>query len=319
VSLEKRFKQFNTEVVAKKRYDAKSITYANAFMRLVLTRRLAEFLFSAIIIFGGHQLVLLNGFFSPIWPATGVALSAVFLRGNILLLGIFVGTFSSYVYNLYSWQISLYQALLFISFIFCCRQFSLKWIGPVTPLAKTSVLCKFIVLIILFSSIHISLMTRILVQTYGGNISFFDWSTAVLGEINGILCLTPLCLVFDPFVPQRYFTRQEKKWWLSALGLILGHFIFFALTSEIATLILSVILLILLCAYAIHFGQIPLCATLFGISVVYLTGVLPTPHLFHQNATEQTVQMIFNLFTISIITSLILATAKQEQHYNLHA
>lgn len=316
MSLAQRLKIFNAEVVTKKLYDAKPISYKNAYSRLVLTRRLAEFFFIALIIFGGHQLVLLNGFFSPIWPAAGVALSAIFLRGNFLLLGIFLGTFSSYVYNLYSWQASLSQALLFTSFIFCCRYFSLKWIGPVTPLSNATVLGKFIALIVFLSIIHISITTVILMKLYGGEVSLFDGLMALLGEINGILCLTPLSLVFDPFTPQQYFTFQQKKWWLCALGLIFCHFLFFAMSTEISNTILSVTLLILLCAYATYFGQIPLCVTLFGISVVYLAGVMPTPHLFNGDSTKYSVEIIVSLFTISIMTSLTIATIKQQRIYS---
>ncbi len=315
MALENRLKTFHEQVVAKNLVQAKQLSYNASFLRLFFTRRAAEFIFSALLVFGGHQFIILNQFFSSIWPAAGVALSAVFLRGNNLLCSIFIGTLSSYLYNHFPWELSLYLALIFTLFIFLVRQGSLKFIGTITPLCDLNTLWKFIALIGVLCAIHISSMTMIFITYYKSSFSTFSWYCAWLGELNGILALTPLCLIFDPFVPQKYFNKKNNAWWFSGFMIFACYFLFFLTPSGLPSIILSVIFLIMLGVYAKIFGQIPTCTTLFALSVVYLTGVLPHSHLFHKNSSHQDVMILLSLFSLTAIVSISISTFKQQKYY----
>ncbi len=315
MALENRLKSFHAQVVAKNLIQAKQLSYKASYLRLFFTRRSAEFIFSALLVFGGHQFIILNQFFSSIWPAAGVALSAVFLRGNYLLFGIFVGTLSSYLYNLFPWELSLYQALLFTLFIFLMRQCALWLIGTITPLSRVTLLWKFIALMAVFCALHISTMTMIFIAYYKSSFTAFGWYCAWLGELNGILALTPLCLIFDPFVPQKYFNKNNNAWWFCGLMIFACYFLFFLIPSGLASIILSVIFLVILSIYARIFGQIPTCTTLFGLSVVYLTGVLPSSHLFHTTSSYQDVMILLSLFSLTAIVSISISTFKQQKYY----
>ena len=97
-------------------------------------------------------------------------------------------------------------------------------------------------------------------SSLGGTISLnthLERLLALLGILNGILCLTPLCLAFDPFTPQIYFTSLAWRWWSLAILLIAAHLLYFALPG-VEALFLSGVLMVALCVYGWYFGLIPL-------------------------------------------------------------
>jgi hypothetical protein len=315
VSLEKRLKTFQAEVVTKNLVVAKHQSYISSFRRLYLTRRAAEFIFCALIIFGGHQLIIQNGFFSALWPASGVALSALFLRGNNMLLGIFIGTLSSYLYNRYPILVSLHQTFLFTLFIFLTRQLALFWLGTVTPLANVKIFAKFSFLLGLLCAFHIFLISKVLNSIYGAPVYNFDWYIAWIGELNGILCLTPLCLVFEPFVPEKFLNKENAAWWIFTIVITLCHLLFFVIPSGMPSIGLAVFFLIVLCLYAKFFGQVPTCITIFCISIVYLAGVQPLSHLFHLNSSKLDVVVLLSLFSLAMIISICIGTYQQQKYF----
>lgn len=309
MSLEHRLKIFY-EILSKNRSCANRSSFAARYQLLVLKRRLFEVLLSSLLIFGGQQFIIQNHFFSPVWPAAGVGLSALFLRGNFILFGVFLGVFTSFLYYRLPWLTSLMQGSAFIAFLYLFRQVALRWIGAVIPLAKWQDLWKFFGLTALFSAAH-AYATLLIGTTDHQFPVFFKWYVAWLGEMNGIFCLTPLCFIFNPFIPQRFFQQQTNTWWIIALILIFCHFLYFVIPSGTPSFAFSLIMLILMGIYAYQFGQIPTCLTLLGISVVYFSGVMIPPHLFHFTSTPQQVKMLLSLFTLTTIFSLAIATARE--------
>lgn len=312
MSLEERKKAF-IQSLAKNLVQAKRPTYAVYYYRLVITRRATELILSSLLIFSGQQFLLQNSFFSPIWTAVGVALSAVFLRGYFLLYGIFLGVLLSYLYNHVPWHLSLAQSLLFTLYIFLTRLIAVHTIGAVIPLAQTRVLWKFFGLVTLFSTVHAYTLLLVFAAPRGMAPTFFDWSVAWLGEVNGILYLTPLCLIFEPFVPKRYFNLKSKSWWICSAAIIISHFLYYIVPSGAPSIFLALVFICILSTYANYFDQIPTCITLLGISVVYISGILTPPHLFHIHSSALNAQSLFALFTFNAILPLSIATYRQQQ------
>ncbi|MBS0290366.1 MAG: MASE1 domain-containing protein [Proteobacteria bacterium] len=313
MSLADRINKFQKDVVAKKLLHSKVDSFNRDYFRLILARRTAEFLLCTCIIYGGQQLVILNTFFSPIWPASGVALSAIFLRGRTMLFSIFVGTFASYFSNNYASLLSLQQALLFTLIIWLTRESALKWIGAVAPIPTLRIFLKFVLLLGIFCALH-AFVIAFFIQTFHSDFSWYRWILAVLGEYNGILCLTPLCLVSDPFVVKNYFNKKACKWWICALLLIIAHGLFFIMPVQ-SLILVAFFLFISVCVYALNFGQIPTCITLFGISIIYLAGVLPKEKLFQNTIAQSETLFLCLFFTLTILVSLGLGTFKQQQRY----
>ncbi len=303
---------FREAVIAKKYPLQKLPTYRTSFRRLYLTRRAAEFILSALLIFSGYQLIIVNDFFSPVWLYAGVAVSALFLRGNALLAGIFAGSLFCYLYYGYPFSFSLKQALCFSLIIYLIRATSLKFVGPVAPLASLAVLWKFILICAVFSAIHVSLIGFLFSQNYQTSVSIFGWTVAFLGELNGILCLTPLCLAFTPFVAQRYLTKKSKVWaWIGAL-IVICHFGFFWVDNGYMSFLLALLLSFCIIGYALCFSLIPLCVTLFGTSIVYLAGALPDAYLFQEQSTQLETLIPLLTFSLAVVISLSIAVKNQQ-------
>lgn len=299
MTIDQRLKALQTAVVP----NISPSYYRNRYLRLVFTRRATELAVCTLLIFGGQQFFVQNHFYSALWPASGVALSALFLRGNFLILGIFLGSFASYALNSVSLLMSGLYSLLFTCCMFLIRYLSLRIIGPVTPLAHRAILVKFIVVVILLSGIHTGALCQVMPP-------YFQWLQSWLAEITGILCLTPLCLTFEPFAPQRYFTLKAWRWWLSAIILIGCYFLFYWVPAGAPSLWLSLIFFCGICAYAKAFGQIPLGITLLGISVVYLSGQSYPYHLFHLSTTAQDSLLLLACFTFTAMISFGIATRR---------
>ena len=292
--------------LAKNQTGTKRFSFTTFYRRLVWRRRLVEFFLTTLIFFGGQQFVIQNHYFSPLWPAFGVAVSAVLLRGSRLLFGIGLGTSACFWMTGMPWAANLVQTALFLGTVYALQRLSHKIIGSVQPLENIIVLLKFLAL----SSVLIGIYAYLLLP------SWFLGYHAWIGMLNSLLCLTCLCLVFNPFLPARYFKRTAS-WWKVSVGLIVLHVGFFFLPTGTWAIAYAGILGGSLSLYAFYYGQFPLCVTLMGISVIYLDGALPQYQLFQQRFSPHESSLIISLFTVSAVISLIIGTYQQQKENNI--
>jgi hypothetical protein len=308
VSLEKRLNIFKTAVVEKNLIESAHPSYRALYHRLIFIRRAAELLISAMLVFAGQQFIIANNFFSPLWPTAGVAVAALFLRGYFPLFGIFLGLLASYSLSHIALSTSLMQSVLLVLYVYLIRLLAIRTIGPVAPIADNVVLWKFYALITTLSAVHSYLLFAILTQSIIP--AFSLWYMGWLGEINGILCILPFCLIFDPFVSKRYFRKSVQLWWILALAIILCHLFYFVVPTGIPTVILSLLFLVILGCYAKFFSQIPTCFTLLGVAIIYLSATRPHFHLFHPASSLVQDKIILTLFTVTVMLSISMATSK---------
>lgn len=302
--------KFLTQIKA--RFSLENSAYSKNYRRLVFSRRLAELIISSALIFMGQQFVTDNAFFAAIWPATGVGLSALFLRGHFLLCGIFLGSFLSYLHNHFPLPFCLTQSLLFTFYLYLVRVLSLKWIGPITPLAENSTFFHFLFLLSILTLLPIAgLFLELSLRFRAFEVTWFHLVAAWLGHLNGILCLTPLCLVLDPFTPKRYF-KTWQSWQAFTIFILLCHFAYYLPLPFSFMLGLAPLLFLILLVFAYRFGEVPTCVTLLGISVIYLGGVLPFPHLFHNGVSPVEMLWLLAWFTLSAVGSIALAVKKHQ-------
>lgn len=310
MSPEERFHAFKRELEKKNLLPSEITHFSQSFRKLVITRRLSELAISILLIFGGQLFVIQNAFFCPVWVGTGVALSGVFLRGHFILLGIFLGSLASYLNNHYPLFVSFLQSGLFTLYIYSIRLCSLHFIGPVTPIPSRSVLGKFLLLIMVLTAIDVIAIYFIFKLTTTISISWKPFFlNAFSGQLNGILCLTPLCLIFEPFIPEKYFKSSSSSWWISALFLISLQFLYFLFPQCWQSILLSLCLVLSFFVYGKIFGQFPTGMLLLGVAIVYL-GATSSTALF-KNACSPTLHLLFlNLMAFSALYS---ATSHQEK------
>lgn len=306
--LEKRLAIFKASLAEKNGIAPGQTSFRAQYARLILMRRVFEFIISTLLFYGGQQFLISNAFFSPIWLTTGAALAAIFLRGNFLLLGIFAGTLIAYSSNHLPWGISLSLSLLFIIYIYSIRKLAFVTIGAIAPLYNNAVLWKFYGLIALLSAIYSFLFFAIMgLQSTG--VGFLFWVyVGWLAQINGIICVTLICLMFDPYVMYRHF-HKVRLWSVIAVVIVICHLCYFFAPSGVPTMILSAIFLAILCAYASYFGKVATCALLLGIAIIYLGGIVAPFHLFHADSSRLQVVVILALFTLSAMLSASVATS----------
>lgn len=311
MSPKERFLAFRTQLTALNFPVIQSQHFMYSYYRLVLIRRFTELVISILLIYGGQLFVIQNGFFSPVWAGTGVALAAVFLRGHFVLVGIFLGTLLSYLHNHYSWNIGIIQSGLFTLYIYLIRLCCLKFVGPITPLSEIKVFWKFLTVIVILSVLDISLIYAIFNKTRDINNSFIHFFlTNLWGQLNGILCITPLCLIFEPFTPTRYFQKTNWPWWLSSISIISCQFLYVVFPGCVYNIALFVFFIICFSLSGRKFGQIPTCITLLGVSVIYLGSTTTSSTLFQSTCPPA---LSFFLLTLICITAIYSATSAQKK------
>lgn len=283
-------KRFYEAVLTKKNLLAKPRSFRADYLRHFWIRRVCETLFVTALISGSQQHLLMDGIFGPISPVTGIALSALFLRGRSMLVGIFLGNLISYLFSYVPMGAAMLYSSIFTLYILLIRETCLRLMGPVTPLDKVETLIQFTVICSFFSALHVILMSTVLIIP----ISFYQtW----LGELNGILYLTPLCLMFEPFSTERFFTKQAWRWWICSLViLVLQCAMLVAPESYIFPT--SMTMFAIICVYAFIFEPIPLGFTLLGLSVLYL-GTSFSQHAYESKAII-TILLLQAIISLSI-------------------
>jgi hypothetical protein len=314
MDLKERHEAFKKVVLTKNFSLSNPIIFKRRYQKIFLYRRATELVFGLLLIWGGQQFVLQNHFFSPLWPASGIALSALFLRGNIMLGGLFLGSFLSFYYYHFDVLFSLILSGLFMFYIYAIRQLCLRYIGPVAPLIKQTIFWKFIALLTPLSAAYALIFFKILkliepsLTLLPIHIGFF-W----IAQMIGILCLTPLCLSVDPFDYQYYFSKENKTWWGVSLLIFSAHLLYYILPGGWPSLFLSLFFIICMGGYAKKFGQFPTLVTFFGLSIVYLSALRAPYAIFHTQSTLAQTFYLLLLFLINILFSVSLSIAKKER------
>tara|TARA_R110002110_G_scaffold121431_2_gene297282 strand:- start:114515 stop:115444 length:930 start_codon:yes stop_codon:yes gene_type:complete len=247
------------------------------FNVLFFFRILTEFLLSAVFIYIGINFLILSQFTLAIWPASGVALTLVFIRGYYPCLGMFVGAFCAYDINSHLLSFSALQAVNFVSYIALTRYLALKWIGAIQPLNKLSVLVLFLGLVALTTACHIFLHQSLI--TYFGLPWTYNLQNSIthfLAQFNGILCLTPLTLILDPFAPKTYFslTKRNLSWWLMCSFILISSVCLIVLNPTLSPAVFLPILCIVTWGFTFYFKQIPTATLLLFMGVLYLGGIM---------------------------------------------
>ncbi|HVV67563.1 MAG TPA: hypothetical protein VHE99_00780 [Gammaproteobacteria bacterium] len=312
--LEKRLALFKASL-AEKNVVLPLHSFRSEYNRLIFKRRALEFIISTLLFYGGQQFLIANAFFAPMWLTTGAALAAIFLRGNFLLLGIFAGTLIAYLANHLSWDISLLLSLIFVIYIYLMRKLAFLTIGPIVPLYNNAVLWKFYALIAVLSAVYSYVFFTLMVLKSLSGLLFFWVFMGWLAQINGILCVTLICLVFDPYVMYRHF-HKVRLWSILAVVIVICHLFYFFVPAGIPSLVLSILFFAIFCVYAKYFGKVATCTMLLGVSVIYLGGITAPFHLFHANSSELQVMVTLALFTLSAMLSISIATAIRTPTFN---
>lgn len=173
---------------------------------------------SAVI--GGFAAVSPNGS-SPVWPAAGVGLAAIYLYGNSVLPGIFLGTLFAQIYSFQDFSNSekILDSLIIGSIIaigssaqavFGSWLLNKNQVSSLDPLLDDGKILRFILFGALASTIiapTVGTTTLLVKSVITPENYLLTWGTWWVGDSVGVLIFTPIILIF--FAQPRYFWQQR--------------------------------------------------------------------------------------------------------------
>lgn len=266
-----------------------------------IKRRLIEFVLGTIIILSGQNFLYAENFQLLLWPTTGVALSMLFLRGINMWIPIATGCLLAGVLQQWPLKANLISASAFTGYALICYVLSIRLIGAIQPVTQTRVLSKWFTLLIVCSLLFCTLLNAFLFQGNGlpiGTISKMSFLC-----MNGILPLTPLSLMLDPFTFQNNAIIKQSKWWIVTI-LLLGAMVFTLFFIPNYLTLMFALCLLGAPLFAWRYGQIPTGFTLLATATLFLG--LPAQHWQHN-------PLLPILFMALGMISLMIGTIKYQQ------
>ncbi|MGE4350119.1 MAG: MASE1 domain-containing protein [Candidatus Berkiella sp.] len=301
------FKQFSQYLVQHNVIAHQAKDCYKKYYKLFFLRRLAEFMLSSVFIYVGINFLILSKFNLPLWPATGAALSIAFLRGHYAYFGFLIGAMSAFYIHSSDILFSFFQAFGFTFYIYLMRTLLLRWVGAIQPLDSSKVVIKFIGIVAILTLTHIIYTYMMMhIFNYKWPFDFKHIYIHWLSELNGILCLTPFTLAFDPFVSKKYFSfnRRNYLWFVSTITIIALHLSFIWLDTPVYIACALGLLLISICIFAYQFSKIPSTILLLGLGLLYLAGITDyTSNIFTTAYISETYLAIICLCCLIITTS----------------
>lgn len=259
----------------------------------------------ALLIFSAYSPLFAEASASPVCLVEGVGLSALFLRGHYALLGIALGVALRCALEKIAFPALLFQSISLPLLLYGIFLYTIRRIHPL-PFERLSTFWHFVACL-LFSHLAYNML---LAQWVTHSLAF--WYLLGLGQINGILCVTAICLSCDPFTSARYFNKPQR--WSLWCAFSFAYAALFYLPA-VPSVLLSGLLGLLMVYYARRFGAFPTAITLIIIALFYLAGQLPYPHLFQVRFSTTESILLLSLFSATLfisfsITSLLPPVSK---------
>ncbi len=264
--------RFYQALLANKILTTTSHAYYRQYLKQYWFRRILETLFIAALINSSQMFSLVSGEVMALSPTTGVALSAVFMRGYTALVGIFLGLMLGQLVHAAPFLFSFSNSIFFTFYIFILREICLQWVGATLPLPNLTIFLKFLFVCAVIAFGFVGTLNFIFpIQAT----IFTQW----LAQMNGILYLTPLCLAFDPYSPEKLFNKNQPHWWLGLIGLLILQTVLFLLPQTYhwftsTTMILAIV------AYGYFFNIVKMGIALLCLSALYIGLDQNTPLVF---------------------------------------
>lgn len=306
MSPNQRLQQFHNQVITNKSLPRKHPSYRRRFMGLVALRYSAEFLLITGLIYIGQLFWLQNAGFISVWPFMGVAVAALYLRGNAALLGIAAGIVLSFLMARLPFLVGASVAALFVLFVFSLRFVGRCWLGPIAPLAERKILIKWCLLVFIGSLITAALFLTILHYFALMQITPWIFAATFLGMFNGILCLAPLCLAFDPFTLSTLCRKSAYRIAAIFIGVVLLPLPLFFIPESFA-LAWMVFLGLILHLIARTLGFIATAVSSLLLAISFMIASLPGLHLFQASYSIPFSLTLLTFFTALILSALILS------------
>ena len=265
---------------------------------------------------------------SPIWPPSGLALAVLWIYGYRICPGIFVGAFWANSVTFLVNKFSTPGVVIAISFVIALGnmleavlgRFLLgRWIGNANPLFKVEDVLKFLVIAMLAGLSNSLIGPTVLCLSGSVSWEFFPtvWFTWWLGDVAGILTITPLFFIF-----RRYY--RKIKWRMSFIleglfvilvliltdvGIFGGNFLNGKLNFLCGYLLLPVVVWA-----AYRFGPAGATLTVLMTLGIAIAGTVKGMGPFvHENLHLSFLSLLSSIAAISMVGLILAAAIKERQ------
>ncbi|HEY9833733.1 MAG TPA: MASE1 domain-containing protein, partial [Stenomitos sp.] len=268
---------------------------------------------------GSLVFAAVNGYATPIWPASGLALAAVLLLGYHLWPGIFLGGCMAHFLGeqltvkiiLSSLCIGIGNAIGTVLAAYLIK----RWIGNHPPLNRVRDVFSFVFLAALLSPIAdanigvtaICLFDEVPWSKYGE-----IWWTWWISEVVGILVFTPVVLAWSQGVKK---SGQKLKQRLAEGALLIAFTIAITRITFGGGYPVVYMLIPLLVWAAFRFGQQASTLLLVIISVISIVGTVQNFGPFVWDSQNESLVLLQSFLGVIALTTLILSAviAENEQ------
>jgi hypothetical protein len=284
------------------------------YKKILLSRRITEGFMVILFTYVGLLLGPLDVIHTPIWPHTGVLLGMLFLRGSRIVPSIFIGCCIAFAQYRMDLSFSLSMALLHTAATYFIYVTALTLIGSVVPLCRLKVLIKTVFLMAILGSTFGWLYYQSICWFEGIKATSIGQIQAILSYSLGLIIFTPICLIWDTYIP-----GMKPK--LSKIGLILAITVVLLANiaysvSTIPWVILAAFTLSLILCWlaALSYGQFGASFTCM-ISGLFLLTFIDLPGItILQTYPDAVVWMQASLFLNTMLT-LGVSTHRKEKTF----
>jgi PAS domain S-box-containing protein len=271
-------------------------------------------LFAGVYFFAGKfglSLAFVNASASAVWPAAGLALAALLLWGYRLWPGVFIGAFLVNITTQGSMATALgiaagntLEALVAAALVF-------RFAGGLRVFERAQTIFRFVVLAAILSTL-VSASFGVASLCLGGQAGWGQfaavWFTWWLGDMTGILIVTPLLVIWVT----EHFRNFKSSQMVEAATLLLAIVLIGTLVFEGLTPIAYLTIPPLLWA-AFRFDQRGAITSTFIMSVIALWGTMHQQGPFAANGENESLLLLQAFMGTITIMALVLAALIAER------
>lgn len=234
------------------------------------SRMLLEAIIITLFAGFGTLIGLGDSLYVPVWPHLGVLLGLLFMRGIRISPWLFVGQFAGLMYAkgllMQSIGYAGYHTFSLVLIYFLC----LKLIGPVAPLSRLRVWLKFAMLTVAISFLA-GYGFIYLVEYFQGKVFGLDYKLGInLCHPLSLMVFTPICLIWDTYIPQHKHTPKGPLFVVLAITAALLAVV--CLSSHLIVSLVAASIALFMCIPAlIVYGQLGLCWVGIMLGIALLT------------------------------------------------
>lgn len=184
-----------------------AIDLTRQYKYLIAKRFIAANIFTLLLQYIGLMISTLLAVPSPVWIASGTACAMVFLRGDRIAAGIWLGSLIAYYSSGCPLLLSCCCATLFVAQAVLLEKITRRYIYPTLVFHRASDLLKFFIVSGILTSVFSMMLVEFSQQSYT------LWPTWWLANLNGVFIVSIALVSADTFFASNSKLTKGQWYW----------------------------------------------------------------------------------------------------------